>query len=155
MSKTIVMIYASMSGNTEEMAEAIEAGVKEAGAELRKIDINDEPEAQVLEQYSGILLGAYTWGDGELPYEFEEFYEEMNEVDLTGKVAAAFGSCDSMYPKYGAAVDLLIEKLEERGASVPQDGLKVELTPEDEDVEACKEFGRIFAKELLFTKQEG
>ncbi|MFC7785785.1 flavodoxin [Rossellomorea sp. GCM10028870] len=155
MTKKIIMIYASMSGNTEEMATAIETGVKEAGAEIDVIDINDCPNVQVLEKYAGILLGAYTWGDGELPYEVEEFYDDMDDVDLTFKIAASFGSCDSFYPKYGAAVDLLNEKLQERGARLIHNGLKVELTPEDEDVEACKEFGRTFASELLFSKQEG
>lgn len=155
MTNKIIMIYASMSGNTEEMATAIETGVKEFGAEIDVMDINDCPDVQVLEGYAGILLGAYTWGDGELPYEFEEFYDDMDTVDLTSKVAASFGSCDSFYPKYGAAVDLLDEKLQERGARLIQAGLKVELTPEDEDVVACKEFGRALASEVLFSKQEG
>jgi flavodoxin I len=62
MTKKIVMIYANMSGNTEEMATAIETGVKEAGAEIDVIDINDCSNVQVLEEYAGVLLGAYTWG---------------------------------------------------------------------------------------------
>ena len=41
----------------------------------------------------------------------------MDSIDLTGKKAAVFGSCDSAYPKYGVAVDILIEKLKERGRS--------------------------------------
>ncbi|WP_173108286.1 flavodoxin [Bacillus sp. KH172YL63] len=147
------MIYASMSGNTEEMATAIENGIRETGAEIDVMDVNDCPDPAVLENYAGILLGAYTWGDGELPYEFEEFYDDMDKVDLAAKAAASFGSCDSFYPKYGAAVDLLNEKLTERGARLIHEGLKVELTPEDDDVESCKEFGRRFANELLFSKQ--
>ena len=45
------------------------------------------------------------------------------------------------------AVDILIEKLQERGAVVLE-GLKVELTPEDEDVEKCLQFGAEFVKHL-------
>lgn len=42
-------------------------------------------EASILEQYDGIILGAYTWGDGDLPDDFLDFYDAMDSIDLTGK----------------------------------------------------------------------
>lgn len=144
--QNILMIYASMSGNTEAMADAIEEGVKEAGGKLTVMDILEVSSASILEQYDGILLVSYTWGDGELPDEFLDIYEEMEELNLMGKKAAVFGSCDSSYPHYGAAVDILMECLKERGAEVVLDGLKVELTPGDEEIEWCKQFGASFVK---------
>ncbi|MCS7459271.1 flavodoxin [Paenibacillus doosanensis] len=143
----IIMVFASMTGNTEDMADAIAEGVQEAGAELDQknvIDVN----AGVLEEYEGILLGAYTWGDGDLPDEFLDFYEEMDDLDLSGKKAAVFGSCDSSYSEYGAAVDTLIAKLQERGAEVVLDGLKVELSPSQDEKETCKQFGVQFVGHL-------
>lgn len=136
-----------MTGNTEEMAEAIAEGVREQGIELDVKEVLDAVAVE-LEQYDGILLGAYTWGDGELPDDFLDFYDELDDVDLTGKKAAVFGSCDSSYEKYGAAVDILIEKLQERGAEVVLEGLKVELTPTNEEKQLCIAFGRNFAKQL-------
>ncbi len=73
-----------------------------------------------------------------------DFYDGMDSVNLTGKKAAVFGSCDSSYPLYGAAVDILIEKLRERGAEVDLHGLKVELTPDEEEGEAGRAFGKKF-----------
>ncbi|MEN1935537.1 flavodoxin [Paenibacillus sp. 102] len=143
-----VMIFASMSGNTEEMADHIAGAIRETGNKIEVIDIMDTPEASILEEYDGIILGAYTWGDGDLPDDFLDFYDEMEEIQLAGKRAVVFGSCDSAYPKYGAAVDILEEKLRERGAEVVMEGLKVELTPEDEDVEKCLQFGAEFVKHL-------
>ncbi|MBD8005625.1 flavodoxin [Bacillus norwichensis] len=140
----IILVFTSMSGNTEMMAEAIADGVGEAGRKLDVIDIMDGGEAADLENYDGILLGTYTWADGELPDEFLDFYEEMDNVNLTGKKAAAFGSCNSAFPQYGAAVDTLIEKLEDRGAQVFSEGLKIELTPDQEDKELCRELGKSF-----------
>ena len=142
-----IMIFTSMTGNTEEMAEAIAEGVREQGIELNVKEVLDAVAVE-LEQYDGILLGAYTWGDGELPDDFLDFYDELDDVDLTGKKAAVFGSCDSSYEKYGAAVDILIEKLQERGAEVVLEGLKVELTPTNEEKQLCIAFGRNFAKQL-------
>lgn len=58
----LVMIFASMSGNTEEMADHIAGTIRETGKEIEVIDMMTMPEASVLEGYDGIILGAYTWG---------------------------------------------------------------------------------------------
>ncbi|TKH07790.1 flavodoxin [Peribacillus simplex] len=148
----IIMIFASMSGNTEEMADIIIEGITESSdMNIEKIDIMEGPEASILGEYDGILLGAYTWGDGELPDDFLDFYEEMDHIDLTGKKAAVFGSCDSSYSQYGAAVDILTEKLREQGADIVLEGLKVELNPDDEDIKNCLNFGRDFIKKSLVS----
>ncbi|MBO9605998.1 MAG: flavodoxin [Paenibacillaceae bacterium] len=141
---SILLVYASMTGNTEDMAQAIAEGIRLAGAEVVVKDVLDA-NTHELTNHDGILLGAYTWGDGDLPDEFLDFYEEMDELDLTGKKAAAFGSCDSSYAEYGAAVDTLIAKLRELGAEVELDGLKVELSPDAGDKETCRRFGQQFA----------
>ena len=65
----IVLIYASMTGNTEIMAEAVVKGIQEAGEEAEVIDVMNGVFAKDLLEYDGILLGSYTWGDGELPDE--------------------------------------------------------------------------------------
>jgi flavodoxin I len=102
-----------------------------------------------IQDYEGILLGAYTWGDGDLPDEFLDFYDNMDDLDLYGKKAAVFGSCDSSYPAYGAAVDTLNDKLKALGAEVVLEGLKIELTPSTDEKEVCKNFGEQMAKHFV------
>lgn len=143
----IVLVYASLTGNTEEMADAISEGIREAGLELTVKEVIDA-SANELEDYQGIILGAYTWGDGELPDEFLDFYEEMEDIELNGRISAVFGSADSSYAQFGAAVDLLLDKLNERGATNVLEGFKIELSPSKEEKEACKAFGRKFAEIL-------
>ena len=92
------------------------------------------------------LLGAYTWGDGELPDEFLDFYDEMEGLNLEPKVAAAFGSCDSSYQHWGGAVDILSEKLMELGADVVLDGLKIDCAPTGSE---CIQYGQSFAEKLV------
>ena len=140
MSVNCVIVYCSMSGNTEEIAELIGKGVRQAGA---NVDIKDVLMTDVndLLDYDGILLGAYTWGDGDLPVEFLDFYEDMDQISLTGKKAAAFGSCDSSYAHRGGAVDKLVEKLNEIDAAVVLDGLKIDLAPTADEEEQCIQFG--------------
>lgn len=79
----IIIVYASLTGNTEEMAELIAEGVRSAGAAADLKMVEDCSAVQLLE-YDGYMLGAYTWGDGELPDEFEDFVDEMKELDLRG-----------------------------------------------------------------------
>lgn len=141
----IIMVFASMTGNTEEMADAIAVGIREEGGNLVVKSVLDA-EVSELERYDGILLGAYTWGDGELPDEFLDFYDDLDGAKLSGKCAAAFGSCDSSYSAYGAAVDLLTEKLGQAGANIVLPGLKIELAPDAAQQEECKQFGKQFVR---------
>lgn len=146
--KRIVIIYTSMSGNTEAMAWAIASGVRATGLEVEVKDSLEIMPNELL-NYQGIMLGTYTWGDGEIPDEFLDFYEEMGELELTSKTGAVFGSCSSLYNHFGKAVDLLKEKLMHQGVKVTQDPLKIELTPNKEELEICKEFGKNFGLGLL------
>ncbi|MGZ7442868.1 flavodoxin [Paenibacillus sp. TH7-28] len=143
----IIIVYASLTGNTEEMAELIAEGVRSAGSKA-DIKMVEDCNAVRLLEYDGYMLGAYTWGDGELPDEFEDFVDEMKELDLRGRMTAVFGSGDTSYRLYCGAVDLLEEKLKDWGAVIPQESLKVEYGPSQEEKDLCREFGANFAKSL-------
>ncbi|MCM3629756.1 flavodoxin [Paenibacillus glycanilyticus] len=140
----VIVAYASLTGNTEEMAEAIAAGAREAGAEVVVRDAYDA-EASELDQYDGIAVGAYTWGDGELPDEFIDFYEALSTLDLTGRKAVVFGSGDTSYPIFCASVDIIEEKLKELGVELVAPGIKVEFDPSKDEVNQCKTAGRLVA----------
>jgi flavodoxin I len=134
-----------MTGNTEELANLIGEGILSSGVTVEIKDLL-EVDVKELQDYDAVLLGAYTWGDGELPDEFLDFYEEMNSLNLNGKIAAAFGSYDSAYGNIGRAVDILEGKLTELGAWVVLDGLKIELSPNAAESEKCIQFGKSFAE---------
>ncbi|MFC0214481.1 flavodoxin [Paenibacillus chartarius] len=144
----IIVIYASMTGNTEEIAEEIAKGIREQACDVEVKSVLDASAAD-LQGYDGILLGAYTWGNGELPDEFLDFYDDMDSIALPGKQAAVFGSCDSGYPGFGAAVDILTDKLKAMGASVTMPGLKIELSPSAQEKLECQEFGKRFANQVV------
>lgn len=143
----IIIIYASLTGNTEEIAELIAEGARSAGAEV-SMKLVDECNAVSLLEADGYLLGAYTWGDGELPDEFVPFIEEMEELDLKGSRAAVFGSGDTGYPIYCGAVDELERVAKEQGAVLMQESLKIEYGPRKEEKDLCRSFGAAFAASL-------
>ncbi|WP_068787328.1 flavodoxin [Paenibacillus phocaensis] len=143
----IIIVYASLTGNTEEMAELIAEGVRSTGAAADLKMVEDCNAVHLLE-YDACLLGAYTWGDGELPDEFSDFVDEMKGLNLVGFRAAVFGSGDTSYRLYCAAVDELEQRLREFGAIIVQPPLKVEYGPNPEEKVLCREFGASFAQSL-------
>ena len=151
MSAACLMVFASMTGNTEEIANLISEGIHAEGGTVEIKDIL-EVDVKDLLDYDAILLGSYTWGDGELPDEFLDFYEEMDGLNLKGKKAAVFGSYDSAYGNIGRAVDILSEKLLELGAMVILDGLKIELFPNDVESVQCIQFGKFFERTIKMER---
>lgn len=144
----VLVAYVSMSGSTEEIAELLKGSVDESQHEITFEDLT-MLEATDLENYEGLLIGSYTWGDGELPDEILDFYDAMDDIDLNGKKVAVFGSGDTAYPQFCEAVSILENKLKERGAEVVVEGLRVEFTPDtEEETERCKAFAQTFSQSL-------
>lgn len=146
MMKTL-MVYTSMSGNTEMIADLIEESLQNEGLHVDRREALDV-EANDLLSYDYLLLGAYTWGDGELPDDFLDIYEDMDELDLSGKKAAVFGSGDRAYEHFCGAVDLLEQRIAERGGELVMEGLKIEHAPYGEDIEQCRQFAKEFAEKI-------
>lgn len=141
-----IIVFASMAGTTELMAHTIASELTKAGEQVTVKDAF-EADAEELKSYERILIGSYTWGDGDLSDEIAGIYEELANIDLTGKTAAVFGSGDTSYEHFARAVDILEEALKAQGCEMITKGLKVDSWSEDEaEIETkC----RLFAKELL------
>ena len=151
----ILIVYTTSTGNTELMAEAIHDylvrahyNVKIKTFDFDIIDVND------LQQYDAILIGTYTWDDGELPYEVEDFYEELEDVDILGKVFGVFGSADSFYDTYGGAIDLIADRLENLKAKLVPERLKVDLEPDQDDLLRCEAFAHMVCTMIELANEQ-
>ncbi|MDM5297722.1 flavodoxin [Bacillus pumilus] len=139
-----LIAFASMSGNTEDMATILKQTLEGKWIDTEMMEFDDTP-VETLSTYDYILIGSYTWGDGDLPYEAEDFYEEVSSLALNDIKTAVFGSGDDSYPKFCEAVHTFHDMLKTTGASVFPETLKMELAPDtDEDVECCQEFATSF-----------
>lgn len=138
----VMIVYASLTGNTEECAEILEEAFTGLGAEVELVesvfaDPEDFADADI------VLVGTYTYGtDADLPDEIVDFYEELEEVDLTGKIYGAFGSGDTFYEKYCKSVDDFDEQFARTGAVKGAESVKVNLNPEDDDRENLVAFAK-------------
>jgi flavodoxin I len=138
---SFLILYASASGNTEIMADTMAKYLmqKQQDVTIKNFDF-DPITTQEITNYDAVLIGIYTYDYGEIPYEVEFFYDELDEVDLTGCIGATFGAGDSFYGEtYGLAVDLMHEKLTEHGAQLHPARLKVDMTPNQKDIEKCEQ----------------
>ncbi|MBW2106288.1 MAG: flavodoxin [Deltaproteobacteria bacterium] len=146
MAKAIV-IYGSETGNTESVAEQIAAGLKDENLEVTLKNVTDA-DVEELSGYDLILLGSSTWGDEdkELQADMVDFYEELENLDLTNIPAAAFGCGDSDYTHFCGAVDLLEERLEQIGARLLDEGFRVDGEPDEEIFKDARAWAREIAK---------
>ncbi len=78
-------------------------------------------------------------GDGDLPYEAEDFYEDILHSQLNGLKTACFGSGDHAYPKFCEAVTLFCDAFEQAGANLYPETLKIELAPETAEDQECSQ----------------
>lgn len=136
----INVIYASMSGNTEAIAERIVDELKKDSHEVVLQEVYDITGASDLLDCDFTYIGMYTWGEGDYPDECLELIEELEQVDLNNHPFAIFGSGDTNYEEYCVALDQLKKLIEEQGGVVVGEPLKIELNPDDEDDVAIEAF---------------
>ena len=79
------IVFASMTGNTEEIADIVADKLKELGLEV-DIDECTTVDAEEFLEADIAIVASYTYGDGELPDEIVDFYEDLASLDLTGKI---------------------------------------------------------------------
>ncbi|WP_027108715.1 flavodoxin [Lacticigenium naphthae] len=140
-----LIVYASLTGNTEQCAEIVMESFEKLGVDVEMVEsIQVDPS-----EFEGVdicVVGTYTYGtDANLPDEILDFYEELEEIDLTGKVFGTFGSGDTFYEKYCQSVDDFTEQFLKTGATQGAESVKVDLDPEEDDTTNLQ----AFAKKLL------
>ena len=137
----VAVIYASTTGNTEAMANAINEACKASGAEVI-FGTADSADKAAVTGCDVILLGSPAMGDEVLEDSAEAFFCKI-EGSLSGKKVALFGSYDWGDGKWLADWE---DRVKSCGAVIAADALKVHLTPEDADIAKCKDFAAAATK---------
>ncbi|MDR0297081.1 MAG: flavodoxin [Streptococcaceae bacterium] len=140
--------YASMTGNTEECATVVYDKLLELGVEAELVEATSIDTEDLLD-YDLIVAAPYTYGAGDLPDEMVDLYEELDDLDLTGKIYGVIGSGDTFYEDdYCKSVDDFDEKLASRGAVRGAESVKVDLAPEADDIARLEAFAVELAAKL-------
>lgn len=143
----VKIVYASMTGNTEEIADIVGNKFEELG---HTVDIDEctTVDAADFEDADVAIVATYTYGDGDLPDEIVDFYEDLADVDLEGKIFGVVGSGDTFYDYFCKSVDEFENQFALTGAVKGADSIKIDLAAEDEDIEKLEAFAETIANKI-------
>ena len=144
-----ILIYGSTTGNTEKLARSMVPGLEEGGV---VVIVKNVAAAGVeeLADYEVVVLGASTWGYGEMQDDFVPFYDKMDKLSLAGRKAAAFvpGDKEGFPDTFCESVDMLEEKLKQCGAEISIGSLKIHTETGDEVDDAMMAEAKKWALDL-------
>lgn len=129
----VAVIYASTTGNTEAMANAVCESVKASGVEVI-FGAADGADSSAVSSCDVIFLGSPAMGGEVLEDSMEEFYSKLESL-INGKKVAVFGSYD-----WGDGQWLRdwADRVKAAGAVLSAEPLMIHLTPDAEGIEKCK-----------------
>ncbi len=149
MAKALV-VYASFTGTTKGIAEILVDDLKEHGVEVFLRECTEVYPKEFLD-YDLCVMATYTYGsDGALPEEAEDFFYDLKDVNLKGKIFGVLGSGDLIYDRFCPSVDDFDQQFEKTQATRGAGPLKINLAPDFKDKEKIKRF----AKSLLASFRE-
>ena len=140
------IVYASMTGNTEEIADIVAKKLEELGHtvdvdECTTVDAADFEDADIC------IVATYTYGDGELPDESLTF----TKIWLTSTCQVNLWCCRFrryFYDYFCHSVDEFENQFTFTGATKGADSVKVDLSAEDEDIENLEAFAEKVSEAL-------
>ena len=112
----IGLFFGTQTGNTETIAETIQ---KVFGGDIVTLHNVADTEAADLEDYEYLIIGCPTWNVGELQADWEGLYDELDNIDFSGKKVAYFGVGDQIgyADNFQDAMGILEEKISELGGT--------------------------------------
>jgi len=142
----VVIIYETMWGSTEILANKICEGLRRAGVSVKLFDIAQSDSTEVIKEMldaRGFLIGSSTHDNGMLP-RIGGFLEFLKGLSPKNRIAAVFGS----YGWAGGAVGNIEDLLKKAKIEVVLPGYSVQYRPDTEELKRCYEFGREFANKV-------
>lgn len=137
---TAKVIFATITGNNEDVADIIAEKFEKLGVDVAKEEIS-QADATEFNDVDICVVVPYTYDEGALPEEGLDFYEDLQDLDLTGKIYGCAGSGDTFYDDdYCRAVTDFSNALKKAGATQGAKDVFVNLAPEADDVKALDAF---------------
>ena len=146
MSKALI-VYFSLSGNTEKMAQYIAEGVRISGQEVTVRKVSEIKNKDMLEGYDGYIFGSPTY-HRDMAEPVKTFLFMAKQANLEGKLAGAFGS----YTHSGDAPGIIIETMQYVFSMDPFELGSFNLLERNidtsEGVRSCQDYGKVFGERI-------
>jgi len=141
----VKIVFASITGNDEDIAYVLTEKFEELGCEVDMSEVS-QTDAADFEDSDICVVASYTYDQGIVPDEALDFYDDMQDLDLSGKVYGVCGSGDTFYEDFCRAVDEFGKIFEQVGATRGAQSVKVELDPEQDDIDNLDHFAELIYK---------
>lgn len=164
--KKVLIVYFSLTGNTEMMAQYIAEGMRFSGQEVIVKKISDIKNADDLTGYDGYIFGSPTHFSN-VPEQMKAFLLLVREAELKGKPGGAFGSYThdgnapaiifdtlqhvfNMQPFELGSINFTETMLQKTGRGDRDSGRYVagEVYEVGEGMRGCQDYGRVFGEKL-------
>lgn len=121
-----LIVYASMTGNTEEIARFLSICLK--GMEIEPmVKECQQISASAFQKSDICIVATYTYGSaGDLPDEIVPFYEELAQQRLEGKIYGTLGSGEEDYGYFCKSADDFALQFKKTGAKLGAPTIKIE-----------------------------
>ncbi|WP_338215935.1 flavodoxin domain-containing protein [Companilactobacillus muriivasis] len=143
----ILLTYTSMTGRNEKIANYLADYLKEKGADVDLEEIIDT-DAFGLSDYDAVIVESYTYHDGEVPDEAQDFYEDLADIDLERTKFAVLGSSSKKHIHFGRAVDYFTMQLNSSNGEQVSDSVKIDQDPDEDDFKRVRDLGDRVLKSL-------
>ena len=143
MSKVLI-VYATRTGGTQNIAGLIAEGVRFAGLEAEVAGVKEIKNEADLNGYDGYVFGSATY-HGEMLQGMKTFLFLTENADLEGTVGGAFGS----YGWSGEANDRIFETMKHiLKMDLVGDTLRLKSSSLDGGLQMAQDYGRAIAKKI-------
>jgi flavodoxin I len=112
----IGLFYGSTTGKTQSTAEMIQE--KFGGESIVALhDVSEVKDGSEFNDYQYLIIGSPTWDVGELQADWQGYYDELDDLNFSGKKIAYFGTGDQIgySENFQDAMGILEEKFTKLG----------------------------------------
>lgn len=135
----VLVIYDTMWGSTEIMANEITEAVRADGVEVKLLNLRKNSRSHIMKELldaAAFAVGSPTLNNGLFPT-VGDFLIYLKGLRPQKKKAAAFGS----YGWGGGAVKAIEQELKSAGIEVLEPGLQIRHRPYERELERCRKLG--------------
>ncbi|GEO46914.1 flavodoxin domain-containing protein [Companilactobacillus kimchii] len=143
----ILVTYISMTGRNEKIAKYLVDYLEEHNADVT-LEQMIETDAFALDSYDAVIVETYTYNDGEIPDEAQDFYDDLKDVDLNHTKFAVLGSSSKQHLHFGRAVDYFTMQLNSSNGEQVADSVKIDQDPDEDDFKRVDQLADYVLKSL-------
>ncbi|KPJ52640.1 MAG: lactamase, partial [Dehalococcoidia bacterium DG_18] len=141
-----LVVYDTMWGSTEKMAQALAEGIASEGVEVKLYNLTKSDKSDIIKEVldaRAILVGSPTLNNGMFPT-VAGFLCYLKGLKPKGKLGAAFGS----HGWAGGAVKAIEQELGQAGVEVLDSDLAFKFVPDKDEIKKCIDFGKMIATRI-------